>query len=113
MARLCGNGILGLALIVLICGCTNLQFAGKSPFKTQLNLKPVGAPEVLTTPPKEARYSRSQFPELAFRGMDAKFNKPLDGSNDVVRAQGISAAPGGGGGMPGGGMGSPGMSGIR
>lgn len=109
MARVCGKTLWALVFVCLFTGCTNLQFAGRSPFKSNLNLKPEAAPEVLSTPPKEARYSRSQFPEVAFRDMNDRYSRPLDGSGGIIRAQGMSASPGSA--PPG--MGSRGMGGIR
>lgn len=107
MARVCGNCAWGLLFVVLMSGCSGLHWAGKSPFRTQLNLKPAPAPEVLTAPPKEARYNKPQYPDVAFRDMNNRFNRPLDGTNGIVRAQGASAPPG----AMSPGMGSPSMGG--
>lgn len=59
----------GVLLIVLALGC-------KAP---RPELKPVAEPEVLTVPPKEARFNRSVYPDVAFRDMDHRFAKPNEG----------------------------------
>lgn len=83
MARLAGS--LVCCLIVLVAGCTTPQPV----------LKPPPQPEVLTVPPKEARFNNSLYPEVAYRGMDAKFAKPLDaGMGGILPARGMQSGPG-------------------
>lgn len=94
MTRAGKHLIWGVLLIVVVTGC-------RTP---QPELKPLAQPEVLTVPPKEARFNRSEFPEVAFKDMNNRFAKPLDGyGNGIIPARGVSAAPGM---SPGGGMGS-------
>lgn len=89
----------GLLLIVVVVGC-------RTP---QPELKPNVQPEVLTKPPKDARYNKSEYPDVAFRDMNSRFAKPLDGYGNVRQASGMTSAPGM---SPGGGPGGLG-SGIR
>lgn len=101
MARAGCHLVWGLLLIVLVIGC-------RTP---QPELKPGPQPEVLTVPPKEARFNNSQYPDLAYRDMNSQFRKPLDGNGGILPARANTAAPGM---SPGGGMGPTGMgNGMR
>lgn len=85
----------GIVVAVALIGC-------RTP---QPELKPAPQPEVLTVPPKEARFNKSQYPDLAFRDLNNKYRQPLDSgdlSNPIrpARAQGGPSNM-----MPAGGMG--------
>jgi hypothetical protein len=100
MARAGSQLVWGVLFLVLLVGCRTPQPV----------LKPAPQPEVLAAPPKEARFTNGQYPDVAFRDMNSQFRKPLDGSgNGILPARGSSAAPGM---MPGGGMSPTGMGGA-
>jgi len=97
MARAGSHLIWGILLIVVAVGCKTTHHP---------ELKPLPQAEVLTTPPKEARFNRSEYPDIAFRDMNNKYAKPLDGfGGGLIPARGMTAAPG----MSPGGMGASGL----
>lgn len=67
-------------------------------------VKPPPQPEVLTVPPtNEARFDRSQMPDVAFRDMNDRFRKPIESANPIVPTRGnMGMGPNG---MSGSGMG--------
>ena len=101
MARAGSLFIWGVLFVVPSAGCKTYQ----------PDLKPPPAPEVLTVPPKEARFNQSQYPDMAFRDLNSKFARPLDGGG-IMPARASTTAPGMSG-MGSGGLGSGGMGGVR
>ncbi len=81
-------------LLFLAVGCRTAQ----------PNLKPDKQPEVLNTPPQEARFNTSTYPKMAFEDSSPKNNPALnkDGVMPTRGSMGGMPGAGGGGGAPGG-----------
>ena len=87
MAGIARSVGMALLLAVVAIGCRTAQ----------PDLKPPPRPEVLTVPPTEARFGKSEYPDIAYRDFQGQYRKPSDGvggnlmSNPITPVSGSSA----------------------